>query len=143
MTILLLGIFVLNWDFKDFGTYTYWIKQSLTGVLIRLLIIFFPFSGPAINPMLATTYDAHVNGTFSDSYDHYVVYWLSSFAGAFVASLCYALWRVDTKFLGKSLRGDLRSIRRVGVVQNQLLLLVPGTPGVKQSRRIYRLVKFV
>lgn len=106
MTILLLGIFILNWDFKDFGTYTYWIKQSLTGVLIRLLIIFFPFSGPAINPMLATTYDAHVNGTFSDSYDHYVVYWLSSFAGAFVASLCYALWRVDTKFLGKSLRGD-------------------------------------
>ena len=106
MTILLLGIFVLNWDFKDFGTYTYWIKQSLTGVLIRLLIIFFPFSGPAINPMLATTYDTHVNGTFSDNYDHYMVYWLSSFAGAFVASLCYALWRVDTKFLGKSLRGD-------------------------------------
>ena len=51
---LLLAIFALNWEL-NFGKYHYWIKQTLTAIVIRYLIQVFSVTGPAMNPMVSKT----------------------------------------------------------------------------------------
>ena len=53
--LLLFLIYAVNWEI-NFGKYHYWIKQTLTALGIRYLIEMFPASGPAMNPMLGTTW---------------------------------------------------------------------------------------
>lgn len=54
VVLLLMIIYTVNWEL-NFGTYHYWIKQTLTALGIRYIIETFPTAGPSINPMLATT----------------------------------------------------------------------------------------
>lgn len=109
--LLLILIFVLNWEL-NFGKYHYWIKQTLTALGIRFLIEAFPTAGPAINPMLATSWAVFASGFSNDSWDttgvypedirFYYVYWIASVAGGLLASLGYVVYAGGT-FFGKSL----------------------------------------
>ena len=51
VVLLLMIIYTVNWEL-NFGSYHYWIKQTLTAIAIRGLIEVFPKAGPAMNPML-------------------------------------------------------------------------------------------
>lgn len=103
MFILCIGIYLLNFGPK----YNYWVKQSLTAVLIRALIVAFPSTGPALNPMLATTYAYYAtDSTYPSSSDHYLIYWAASFVGAVAAALVYAFASSKVTFLGKRLKED-------------------------------------
>jgi len=111
MIILLLAIFALNWEL-NFGKYHYWIKQTLTGIMIRFCIVAFGAAGPAINPMLGSTWDLYDKGEpgeWSKDPSHWLVYWVASFAGAFLASLAYALYSPSAKFLGRQLKRKTKS----------------------------------
>ena len=72
-TLLLLWVvYILNWELH-FGQYHYVIKQTLTAVAIRALIVYFPVAGPAMNPMLATAWSVWSHGKgyeFPDSFLH-------------------------------------------------------------------------
>jgi len=109
-TLLLFLIYALNWEL-NFGTYHYWIKQSLTAVGIRALIEFFPTAGPAMNPMLATAWNVFGVGTtfeFPDDMEHYFVYWVGPGLAAILASVCYVIY-AGGKVFGKTLPiGPLR-----------------------------------
>lgn len=101
---LMFAIYILNWEL-NFGTYHYWIKQTLTAVAIRALIELFPTAGPAMNPMLATTWAVFGVGDtfeFPGGFQHYFVYWIAPFLGAIVASVLYVVYAGGTVF-GKSL----------------------------------------
>jgi glycerol uptake facilitator-like aquaporin len=97
MILLCFLIYVVNWEL-NFGRYHYWIKQTLTALGIRYLIETFPRAGPAINPMLATTWYIFAYGDYPSSSGFYFTYWVSSFAGAIVASYVYAIYAGGTVF---------------------------------------------
>jgi len=78
------------------------IKQFLTAVAIRSLIVFFPAAGPALNPMLGTTWAIFSTGKLPDDPAHYFVYWGGPCLGAVVAALVYAIYAGE-KFMGKKL----------------------------------------
>ncbi|KAL7442536.1 hypothetical protein ACHAXH_009816 [Discostella pseudostelligera] len=101
MVLLMILIYTVNWEL-NFGKYHYWIKQSLTAVGIRYLIETFPKAGPAINPMLGTTWYIFAYGGFPDHLGHYFTYWVSSFLGAIFASYLYVIYAGGTVF-GKKL----------------------------------------
>ena len=96
---LLLVIFALNWEL-NFGKYHYWIKQTLTAVGIRYLIQVFPVSGPAMNPMLGTTWAVFASGKkhFPTEEAHWSVYWVASALGGLTAAACYVVYAGGTLF---------------------------------------------
>lgn len=92
--LLMIVIYVLNWEIH-FGKRHYIIKQTLTAVAIRALIEFFPTAGPAMNPMLATTWDVFGVGNkfeFPTDFAHYFVYWIAPFMAAITSALLYTLY---------------------------------------------------
>mmetsp|Transcript_13194 Transcript_13194/g.28543 ORF Transcript_13194/g.28543 Transcript_13194/m.28543 type:complete len:286 (-) Transcript_13194:214-1071(-) len=97
MVVLLIVIYAVNWEL-DFGTYHYWIKQTITAVVIRYLIETFPKAGPAINPMLGTTWYIFKNGGYPIETGHYFTYWVASCAGAVFASFLYVVYAGGTLF---------------------------------------------
>jgi glycerol uptake facilitator-like aquaporin len=105
----------LNWEF-NFGKYHYWIKQFLTAFVIRALIEYFPTAGPAMNPMLATCWDAFgVGGNFDmpDDNNHYFVYWLAPCISAVLASVSYGIYNGDKIFGMKLPIGPLKQKKKV------------------------------
>uniref|UniRef100_A0A7S2SJE7 Aquaporin n=1 Tax=Eucampia antarctica TaxID=49252 RepID=A0A7S2SJE7_9STRA len=115
-------IYLVNWEL-NFGKYHYWIKQTLTAFGIRYLIEVFPTAGPAMNPMLGTTWavfnsafdsgadlDSEIwenMGTFPQDAEHYFVYWISPICGALTASFLYAIYSGDAFFGHKLPMGPL------------------------------------
>jgi len=95
--LLMVVVFIVNWEL-DFGKYHYWIKQTLTAVAIRFLIEVFPTAGPAMNPMLGTTWAVFSLGSYPEDVKHYYVYWVASILGALLASLVYAMHEGDKFF---------------------------------------------
>ena len=94
-------VYLVNWEL-NFGKHHYWIKQTLTAVGIRFLIVAYPTSGPAMNPMLGTTWAVFATGAYPNDTRHYFVYWVASMLGAIVASFVYAVYDGCT-FFGKTL----------------------------------------
>lgn len=114
-TILLcFVIYTVNWEF-NFGSYHYIIKQTMTALAIRALIVHFPTAGPAMNPMLATCWYVFGVGKkfeYPAHFEHYFVYWCAPFGGAIVASVCYAVYNGD-KIFGLTLPlGPLKSKKK-------------------------------
>lgn len=101
MVILMILIYAVNWE-VNFGKYHYWIKQTLTAIGIRYLIETFPTAGPAINPMLGTTWYIFAFGGFPDQPGHYFTYWIAPSIAAVFASFMYVVYAGGTLF-GKSL----------------------------------------
>jgi glycerol uptake facilitator-like aquaporin len=97
VTLLMIMIYTLNWEL-NFGKYHYWIKQTLTAVGIRYLIETFPRAGPAINPMLGTTWYIFANGAFPNEMGHYFTYWVCPFAAALFSSYLYVVYAGGTVF---------------------------------------------
>ncbi|KAL3815840.1 hypothetical protein ACHAXA_007482 [Cyclostephanos tholiformis] len=97
MVLLMFLIYAVNWEL-NFGKYHYWIKQSLTAVGIRYLIETFPRAGPAINPMLATTWYIFVHGDYPAHPGFYFAYWIASVTGAIFASCMYVIYAGGTVF---------------------------------------------
>uniref|UniRef100_A0A7S3LB05 Aquaporin n=1 Tax=Amphora coffeiformis TaxID=265554 RepID=A0A7S3LB05_9STRA len=98
--LLMWAIFLLNWEFH-FGKYHYIIKQSLTAVAIRALIEFFPTAGPAMNPMLATSWAVFGVGekfNYPDDFMHYFVYWISPCMASVFACALYVIYNGGTLF---------------------------------------------
>lgn len=115
MFLLMWAIYILNWEF-NFGKYHYWIKQFLTAFVIRALIEYFPTAGPAMNPMLATCWDAFgVGGNFDmpDDNNHYFVYWLAPCISAVLASVSYGIYNGDKIFGMKLPIGPLKQKKKV------------------------------
>lgn len=107
--LLCFAIYFLNFEFH-FGSHHYIIKQFLTAVAIRALIEAFPTAGPAMNPMLATTWAAFGVGDkfdYPDNFAHYFVYWVMPFVAAVVAAFLYTIY-AGGKFLGMKLPGPLK-----------------------------------
>jgi len=100
---LLLGflVYIVNWEL-NFGKHHYWIKQTLTAFGIRALIEFFPTAGPAMNPMLGTTWAVFASGGFPEDVRHYLVYWVASIMGALASAFLYAVYD-GCDFLGRKL----------------------------------------
>jgi len=96
---LLVTIFVLNFE-MNFGHYHYWIKQFSTAAAIRYLIVIFGASGPAMNPMLGTTWAVFASSGdhFPTDPVHYIVYWVASALGGLLASLLYVIYAGGTFF---------------------------------------------
>jgi len=110
MVLLMIMIYAVNWEL-DFGKYHYWIKQTMTAVGIRYLIETFPKAGPAINPMLGTTWYIFKNGGYPDHLGHYFTYWVASCAGAIFASFLYVVYAGGTLF-GKTLPiGPIKEVK--------------------------------
>lgn len=113
--LLMFAIYILNWEL-NFGKYHYAIKQSLTAITIRALIELFPTAGPAMNPMLATSW--HVWGVgktyeYPDDFQHYFVYWIGPFLAAILASIVYVIYAGGTIF-GRTLPiGPLKKPKKV------------------------------
>lgn len=99
--LLLIAIYVLNWEL-NFGKMHYWIKQTLTAVAIRVLIEVFPTAGPAMNPMLGTTWAVFASGKFPEDVRHYFVYWIAAIMGALASAIGYAIYD-GCEFLGMKL----------------------------------------
>lgn len=86
--LLLLGIFAFATT--HIGKY-YPIKQPLIAGVIRLCIVQFGKTGPAINPMLATTWAFYSSGyVWPNTLTHYTVYWIAPIIGATVATLLWS-----------------------------------------------------
>jgi glycerol uptake facilitator-like aquaporin len=100
VVLLMILIYTVNWEL-NFGKHHYWIKQSLTAVGIRYIIETFPRAGPAINPMLATTWYIFAKNAYPDHLGHYFTYWIAPFAAAIFASFLYVVYAGGTLF-GKS-----------------------------------------
>lgn len=101
MILLMFLIYIVNWEL-NFGKYHYWIKQTLTAIGIRYIIETFPTAGPAINPMLGTTWHIFAYGGFPEHGGHFFTYWVATISGAIVASYLYAVYAGGTVF-GKAL----------------------------------------
>lgn len=99
--LLMVLVYILNWEL-NFGKHHYYIKQTLTALGIRFIIEVFPIAGPAINPMLATTWAVFATGRFPEDERHYFVYWIASILGALSASAAYAVYD-GSKFFKKKL----------------------------------------
>lgn len=102
--LLMAAIYALNFELH-FGEWHYWIKQTLTAVVIRYLIVVFPLSGPAINPMLGTSWavfaendSANVGVHFPADPEHYIVYWAGPVLGGLSATFLYAIYIGGTFF---------------------------------------------
>ena len=106
--LLCFVVYIVNWEL-NFGKYHYWIKQTLTAIGIRFLIVAFPTSGPAMNPMLGTTWAVFANGSYPDDVRHYFVYWVASMMGAIAASFVYAVYDGCTFFGMKLPFGPVKS----------------------------------
>ena len=86
---LLLAVFLLctTW----FGAY-YIPRMPMLAAVIRLLCVCFPATGPAMNPMVGTSWALHANsGTYPSDPDHYIVYWVGPCAGAAAAALLWSM----------------------------------------------------
>jgi len=94
-------IYLVNWEL-NFGKHHYWIKQFLTAVGIRALIEIFPTAGPAMNPMLGTTWVVFAYGSYPDDIRHYLVYWIAAILGSLVSAFAYAVYD-GCKFFGMDL----------------------------------------
>lgn len=105
--ILCIIIYVVNWEL-NFGKYDYWIKQTMTALGIRYLIETFPTAGPAINPMLGTTWYIFAHGGYPTAPGHYFTYWVATCAGAIVASCLYVVYAGGTVFGQKLPIGPLK-----------------------------------
>jgi hypothetical protein len=104
----------LNWE-MNFGKYHYIIKQTLTAVAIRALIEFFPTAGPAMNPMLATSwYVFGVGKTYEypDHNAHYFVYWVAPILAGILAAVTYAIYNGDEVFHVKMPIGPLKKVKK-------------------------------
>lgn len=99
--LLLLVIYLVNWEL-NFGKMHYWIKQTLTAVAIRVLIQVFPTAGPAMNPMLGTTWAVFAGGDFPDDVRHYFVYWIAACLGSLASGFVYAVYD-GCEFFGRKL----------------------------------------
>jgi glycerol uptake facilitator-like aquaporin len=100
MFLLMFLIYLVNWEFH-FGSLHYIIKQSLTAIGIRALIELFPTAGPAINPMLATTWNVFgvsPQNEFPHQFAHYYVYWVANCLSAILASIVYVVYAGGTIF---------------------------------------------
>ena len=98
--LLAIAIYVLNWEL-NFGRQHYIIKQTLTAVVIRALIEFFPVAGPAINPMLATTwyvFGVGAKGEFPAMFAHYFVYWIAPWLAAILSAIVWTVYAGGTVF---------------------------------------------
>lgn len=98
--LLMIAIYALNWEI-NFGAYHYIIKQTLTAIVIRALIELFPTAGPAMNPMLATTWDVFGVGTqfeFPTDFQHYFVYWIGPCLAALLSAVLYVIYAGGTVF---------------------------------------------
>uniref|UniRef100_A0A7S3Q4Q3 Aquaporin n=1 Tax=Chaetoceros debilis TaxID=122233 RepID=A0A7S3Q4Q3_9STRA len=95
--LLLVLIYVVNWEL-NFGKHHYWIKQTLTAIGIRFLIEVFPTAGPAMNPMLGTTWAVFADGEFPTDHRHYLVYWVASILGGLASAVGYAVYDGNTFF---------------------------------------------
>ena len=110
MYLTLSSQFQLNWEF-NFGKYHYVIKQTLTAVAIRALIEFFPTAGPAMNPMLATSWDVFgVGNSFAlpEDNEHYFVYWVAPCVSGVLAAVTYAFYNGDRVFGASMPLGPLK-----------------------------------
>lgn len=110
MILLMFAIYLLNWEL-NFGKFHYIIKQSLTAFAIRGLIEFFPTAGPAMNPMLATTWDVFGVGNqfeYPSDMSHYFVYWVAPCLGAIVASIIWTIYAGGEIFGAKLPIGPLK-----------------------------------
>jgi glycerol uptake facilitator-like aquaporin len=100
-TILLcFTIYIVNWEL-NFGKFHYIIKQTLTAIAIRALIELFPIAGPAMNPMLATSWYVFGVGTkyvYPSDFSHYFVYWVAPMLAAIFAATCYGIYNGDKIF---------------------------------------------
>jgi glycerol uptake facilitator-like aquaporin len=110
--LLLLVIFAVNWEL-NFGKYHYWIKQTLTAIAIRYLIQVFYVSGPAMNPMLGSTWALFSSGKheFPSDEVHFFVYWLASGLGGLTAAACYVVYAGGTVFGQKIPLGPMKDAR--------------------------------
>lgn len=111
--LLMILIYTVNWEW-NFGKYHYWIKQSLTAIGIRSLIEFFPTAGPAMNPMLATSWDVFGVGNtyeYPSELVHYFVYWVAPFLAAVAASTLYVIYAGGTLFGHKLPVGPIKRTR--------------------------------
>ena len=79
---------------------TYLIKQPLIAASIRAIILCYGATGPAINPMLATSYHIIKTGEWPDA-RHWLVYWGAASAGACFAAL---LWSASGRVRAKPKR---------------------------------------
>jgi len=118
MVLLLIMIYAVNWEL-NFGKFHYWIKQTMTAIGIRYLIETFPLAGPAINPMLGTTWYIFAYGDFPDHLGHYFTYWVSSFFGALVASCLYVVYAGGTIFGMKLPVGPIKGEAKTEAVESK------------------------
>jgi glycerol uptake facilitator-like aquaporin len=98
--LLCFAIYILNWEL-NFGRFHYIIKQTLTAVVIRALIESFPTTGPAMNPMLATTWSVFGVGTsyeYPSDFSHYFVYWVAPFLAAITSAFVWTLYAGGSVF---------------------------------------------
>jgi len=119
MILLMFAIYLFNWE-CHFGKFHYIIKQSLTAISIRALIEFFPTAGPAMNPMLATTWDVFGVGNefeYPSDMSHYFVYWVAPCLGAIVASVLYTIYAGGEVFGMKLPIGPLKGTEEVEEVK--------------------------
>lgn len=112
--LLLVAIYALNFEL-NFGKHHYWIKQSLTAAAIRYLIVVFPLSGPAINPMLGTSWAVFAEGDsgntgvhFPPNPVHYLVYWAGPVLGGLTFTFLYVIYAGGTFFGFKVPLGPLK-----------------------------------
>ena len=86
--ILLMGIFMFCCT--KIGT-IYCLKQPLVAAVIRYCCYYYGRTGPAMNPMLATTWAFFVAGrVWPNDSAHYIVYWFGSIAGAVIAAITWS-----------------------------------------------------
>lgn len=106
--LLLVVIYVVNWEL-NFGKFHYWIKQTLTALGIRALIEIFPKAGPAMNPMLGTTWAVFAYGGFPGDERHYLVYWVAAILGGVASAFGYAVYDGCTFFGAKLPFGPVKA----------------------------------
>jgi len=100
--VLVGGVFL--WHFILPTKNHYWVKMPLTAAVVRLNIVLFPVTGPAMNPALATGWVVWASGQFQGGHvlpvdtGHYASYWISSLVGASFAALLYSLYAARPLF---------------------------------------------
>eukprot|EP00621_Florenciella_sp_RCC1693_P004824 CAMPEP_0182530238 /NCGR_PEP_ID=MMETSP1323-20130603/5762_1 /TAXON_ID=236787 /ORGANISM="Florenciella parvula, Strain RCC1693" /LENGTH=421 /DNA_ID=CAMNT_0024739527 /DNA_START=21 /DNA_END=1286 /DNA_ORIENTATION=- len=94
--VLLMGIFIFctTWIGQ-----IYPVKQPIVAAVIRGCIVYFGKTGPAINPMLGTTWAFYVSGmVWPSDASHYIVYWLAPMLAASVATLLWSCFTLTGPF---------------------------------------------
>ena len=111
--LLMIAIYALNWE-MNFGKNHYWIKQFLTAVVIRYLIVVFPAAGPAINPMLGTTWAVFASGKGELPADtiHYLIYWVASILGGIASAVVYVVYAGGTVLGHKLPFGPIKKVEK-------------------------------